>query len=361
MNTRRQFLAQSSVAAGIMFCGCGLSRAQQAAAPRKPVTVNGKRVRTIDVHSHCLFHETLDLMEREAAAALVPPLTNSQAAFLVIEDRLAAMDAQAIDMEVLSINPFWYSKGRDLAEKIVTIQNEKLAELVAARPDRFAAYASLTLQDPALAVRQLETAMKKQGLRGAAIGDQVDGFEFSDPKFHPVWAQAEELGAPLFIHPQGVPELARRFKGNGWLSNTIANPLSTTIALQHLIFEGTLDRFPDLKIIAAHGGGYLASYAPRDDHACFVGPVGCDPSIKLKKKPTEYLNQLYFDALVFTPEALRHLAAQVGASQIMLGSDYPYPWEMHPVDHVFATQALSDEEKRGILGGNAARVFGFET
>src|SRR4051812_8840879 len=361
MSTRRQFLMRSSAAAGILFCGCRLSRAQQAAAPRKPATVNGKRVRTIDVHAHCMFHDALDLMGPEAAAALTPPLTNGQAVFLVVEDRLQAMDSQGIDLEVLSINPFWYGKDRDLAEKIVSIQNEKLAGLVASRPDRFAAYASLTLQDPALAVRQLETAVKKQGLRGAAIGDQVDGAEFSDPKFHPVWAKAEELGAPLFIHPQGVPELARRFRGNGWLSNTIANPLSTTIALQHLIFEGTLDRFPDLKIIAAHGGGYLASYAARSDHACFVAPRSCDPAITLKKKPTEYLNQLYFDALVFTPEALRHLAAQVGASQIMLGSDYPYPWEMHPVDHVFATQALSDEEKRGILGGNAARVFGFET
>jgi predicted TIM-barrel fold metal-dependent hydrolase len=308
-----------------------------------------------------MFHAALDLMGPEAAAALTPPLTNGQAVFLVIEDRLQAMDSQGIDMEVLSINPFWYGKDRDLAGKIVSIQNEKLAELVASRPDRFAAYASLTLQDPALAVRQLETAVKKQGLRGAAIGDQVDGAEFSDPKFHPVWAKAEDLGTPLFIHPQGVPELARRFRGNGWLSNTIANPLSTTIALQHLIFEGTLDRFPDLKIIAAHGGGYLASYAARSDHACFVAPKSCDPAITLKKQPTAYLNQLYFDALVFTPEALRHLAAQVGASQIMLGSDYPYPWEMHPVDHVFATKTLSDEEKLDILGGNAARVFGFDT
>ena len=361
MNTRRRFMSMAAAAAGISFCGCGLRRARAADVPREPVTVNGKRVKTIDIHSHCLFHETLDLMGPETVAALVPPLTNGEAVFLVIEERLKAMDAQAIDMEILSINPFWYSTGRDLGEKIVTIQNAKLAELVASNPDRFAAFASLTLQDPALAVQQLENAVKKQGLHGAAIGDQVAGAEFSDPKFHPVWAKAEELGAPLFIHPQGVPELKKRFAGNGWLANTIANPLSTTIALQHLIFEGTLDRFPGLMIIGAHGGGYLPSYAPRDDHACFVGgSVGCNPAIRLKKHPTEYLNQLYFDSLVFTPEALRHLVAQVGASQIMLGSDYPYPWELHPVDHVFATRTLSDDEKVAILGGNAARVFGLK-
>lgn len=234
-----------------------------------------------------------------------------------------------------------------------------MAELVASHRDRFAAFGSLTLQDPALAVRQLEIAVKKQGLKGAAIGDQVAGDEFSNPKFDPVWAKAEELGAVLFIHPQGVPELDKRWKGNGWLANTVAYPLGTTIALQHLIFDGTLDKFTGLKVLAAHGGGYLPSYAGRDDHACTVAPTFCDPSIKLKKKPTEYLNQLYFDGLVFTPEALRHLAAQVGVSQILLGSDYPYIWELAPVDHVFATHTLSDQEKQAILGGNAAKLFGF--
>jgi len=270
------------------------------------------------------------------------------------------MDAMGIDIEVLSINPFWYRKDRETAAEIVRINNEKLAELVASKPDRFAAFASLSLQYPDLAVTQLETAVKKLGLRGAAIGGSVAGEEFADPKFHPVWAKAEELGAVLFIHPQSTPELARRFKGNGWLSNTIGNPLDTTIALQHLIFEGTLDRFPGLKIIAAHGGGYLGSYAARGDHACFVAPQNCNLDVKLKKQPSDYLNQLYFDALVFTPEALRHLVAQVGASQVVIGSDHPIPWEEHPVDHIFATTTLSDEDKIAILGGNAARLFGMQ-
>ncbi len=269
------------------------------------------------------------------------------------------MDAMAIDMEVLSINPFWYRKDRDTAAAIVKLQNEKLAELTESHPDRFAAFASLALQYPDLAAEQLDYAVRKLGLRGAQIGGNVAGEEFSNPKFHPVWAKAEELGAVLFIHPQSTPELAGRFKGNGWLSNTIGNPLDTTIALQHLIFEGTLDRFPGLKVLAAHGGGYLGSYAARSDHACFVAPPGaCNPDIKLKKQPTEYLRQLYFDALVFTPEALRHLVAQVGASQVMLGSDHPFVWEQHPVDHIFATSTLSDDEKVAILGGNAAKLLG---
>jgi predicted TIM-barrel fold metal-dependent hydrolase len=356
MTTRRSFINGM----GVVFCSCALlniAQAQQPIRPRLPLMVKGKRTKTIDVHSHCLFHEALNLIGDEAKAVL-PPTKGAQEHFIVIEERLKGMDAMAIDMEVLSINPFWYRKDRDLASQIVKVQNEKLAELCASRPDSFAAFASLALQFPDLAVQQLEDAVKKQGLRGAAIGASVAGEDFSNPKFHPVWAKAEELGAVLFIHPQSTPELAKRFQGNGWLSNLIGNPLDTTIALQHLIFEGTLDRFPGLKVLAAHGGGYLPSYAARSDHACFVSPQNCNPDIKLKKKPSEYLNQLHFDALVFTPEALRHLVAQVGASQIMLGTDHPIPWEEHPVDHVFATKTLSDAEKIAILGGNAARLLG---
>ena len=243
MTARRDFL-KGAAASGIFFCGCALraTHAQSSPARALPVMVNGKRVKTIDVHSHCHFHEAVNLMGEEAKSVL-PQTKGAQEHFIVIEERLKGMDAQAIDMEA--------------------------------------------------------------GARW--------------------WCRADCR----------------------WCSRAT-----------HLIFEGTLDRFPGLKVLAAHGGGYLGSYAPRSDHACFVSPKNCNPDIKLKnKKPTEYLNQLYFDALVFTPEALRHLVAQVGASQIMLGSDHPIPWEEHPVDHVCATESLTDEEKAGILGGNAARLF----
>jgi aminocarboxymuconate-semialdehyde decarboxylase len=370
MTNRRDFI-RGAAATGIAFCTCGLldaAHAQQShkhpgiGTKRKPVLIGGKRVKTIDVHAHCFFHDAVALMGADAKSVSAPvkgapehyiPVSDKAA----VDERLAAMDAMGIDMEVLSINPFWYRRDRESAAAIVKINNERLAELSAAYPKRLAAFASLSLQYPDLAVQELETAVKKQGLRGAAIGGSVVGEDFSDPKFHPVWAKAEELGAVLFIHPQSTPELAKRFKGSGWLSNTIGNPLDTTIALQHLIFEGTLDKFPGLKIIAAHGGGYLGSYAPRSDHACFVSPVNCNPDIVLKKKPTEYLNQIFFDALVFTPEALRHLVAQVGASQVVIGTDHPIPWEEHPVDHVMATTTLSEAQRASILGGNAARLL----
>ena len=369
MTTRRGFLT-GAASAGMMFCTCALQDAAAQAShkhprlgsKRAPVMFNGERVKTIDTHAHCYFHDAVALMGADAKGVM-PPVKGVPEHFIPVSDkaavegRLAGMDAMGLDMQILSVNPFWYRKDRDTAAAIVKLNNERLAELTAAYPKRLGGFASLALQFPDLAVQQLEDAMKKQGLRGAAIGSNLLGEDFSDPKFHPVWAKAEELGAVLFIHPISPPQLAQRFKGNGWLSNTIGNPLDTTIALQHLIFEGVFDKMPGLKVLAAHGGGYLPSYAPRSDHACFVSPGNCNPAIVLKKKPTEYLNQIFFDALVFTPEALRHLVAQVGASQVVIGTDHPIPWEENPVDHIVGTVSLTEAQRASILGGNAAKLF----
>ncbi len=356
MPNRREFLSGT---AGIVFSGCSLLRAAQqngGAAKRRQVTVGGKRVKTIDVHAHVNVLEAL---------ALMPNPPDGQNLFLSpdtrIADRLKLMDQQGTDIEALSINPFWYGTDRDLASKIVKLQNEKLAELCAAHPDRFVAYATVALQHPDLAVQQLEEGVKKLGLRGASIGGSVNGEELSSEKFHPFWAKAEELGVLVFMHPTGVPDLQKRLKGNGMLTNVIGNPLETTIALSHLIFEGTLDRFPRLKLCAAHGGGYLPSYADRSDHGCLVFPQNCVKPGTLKKNPTEYLRQLYFDALVFTPEALRHLIAQCGVSQIVMGTDSPIGWTNVAVDHILNTPGLGNADKAAILGGNAAKLLGISS
>ena len=131
-----------------------------------PVTVRGKRIKTIDVHSHCFFHEAIALIGDEASQVVTVAVKGAKEQFIVVEERLKAMDAMAIDMEVLSINPFWYGKDRDLAGKIVDIQNEKLAELCHSKPERFAAFASLALQHPDLAVQQLEHAVKEARPQG---------------------------------------------------------------------------------------------------------------------------------------------------------------------------------------------------
>lgn len=356
---------------GFWFCGCaglpiveGGGGGGAAPAPRRePVVIRGRRARTVDVHAHCYFQAALDLMGAEAKAVL-PPVKGVPEHFLqqdaVLAQRFDAMDRMGVDLQVLSINPFWYRQDRDTAEAICRVHNEGLAELSAKAPKRLAGFASLAMQFPDLAVQQLEEAVRKYGLKGAAIGGSVAGEDFALPRFHPVLAKAQELGVMLFVHPQSTPELAARFKGNGWLSNVIGNPLDTTIALQKLIFEGVFDKFPELKVLAAHGGGFLGSYAPRMDRSCFVSPQNCNPDIVLKKKPTEYLRQIYVDSLVFTGEALRHLAAEVGARQIMVGTDHPIPWEDDPVAHVMNTPELSDDDRLAILGETAIRVLGLD-
>src|SRR6266850_1341541 len=296
MSNRREMLCHAAGAlTGLPSIGCGLASPAFAQAPqrRREVVVNGKRVRTVDLHAHCHVPEANALMGLKV-----------QLQSLVISpERIKVMDEQGI------------------------------------------------------AAEQLEHAVKGLGLRGALIGGSVHGEELSDPKFHPFWARAEELDVVIFIHPQGTGELGTsgRLKGNGVLENVIGNPLETTIALSHLIFEGTLDSYPGLKICAAHAGGYLPSYAARSDQGCVTFPNRCTKT--LAKKPTEYLRQLYYDSMVFTPEGLRHLIAEVGASQIVMGTDYPFPWTKTAVDHILTTPGLTNVERVAILGETAEKLL----
>jgi aminocarboxymuconate-semialdehyde decarboxylase len=354
MQSRRDFIhgAASAAGAAVAFVGCDLldAHAHAEGAPRRrEVVVSGKRAKTVDIHAHCAFPDVNALMN----VKVVPAALDGTA------ERLRQMDAQGIDVEALSVNPFWYKADRDLAEKLIRTQNEKLVALCAAHPDRFVAFATTAMQYPDLAAQQLDYGVKKLGLRGMSVGAHVNGVELADPKFHPVWAKAEELGCLIFIHPVGVAEIQKRLQGNGDLRNTIGFPLDTTIALSHLIFEGTLDRFPGLKICSSHGGGYLGSYAPRSDAICANFRERC-AAVPLKKKPTEYLRQMYYDSIVFTPEAMRHLIAEVGVGQIVLGTDYPFPWNRTAVDHILATPDASDAEKIAMLGGTAASLLGIK-
>ncbi len=347
---------------GIGFVGCDLPRAAPAegaggSAPhahRREVTVNGTRIKTVDVHAHCAVPD--------AMAVLGHHLENPGLLMSDVATRITAMDTQGIDVSALSINPYWYHAERDAAAELIRIQNEALVEICAATPDRFVAFATAALQHPDLAVEQVEHAAKNLGFRGVSVGGSVEGEELADPRFNPFWAKCEELDLLVFLHPTGTTELepSGRLAGSGLLTNTIGNPLETTIALTHLIFEGTLDRYPGLKICAAHGGGYLGSYANRSDAVCrtFPDKVGPLP----KKPPTSYLKdgQLFFDTIVFTPEALRHLIAESGPGQIMIGTDYPFPWTTTEIDLVLNTPDLSDDDRIAILGGTAARLLGID-
>jgi aminocarboxymuconate-semialdehyde decarboxylase len=328
--------------------------------PRREVSVAGKRVRTIDIHCHCQVTEVAKVVEGTPLERIVARQVKVNQGFPVGPERISDMDHEGVDMEALSINAFWYKADRDLARRIIDVQNEKLSEIVKSNPERFTAFASVALQFPDLAAEQMEHAIKNLGLRGVAIGGSVGDDELSSRKFDPFWAKAEEMQALVFIHPQADGKSIRvRTSGNGALDATLANPWETTLALAHMIFEGALDRFPRVKICAAHGGGFLLSYAPRLDYGCSVFPDKC--KIKLNKKPTEYLKDLYYDTLVFTPEALRHIVAQAASpDRFMLGTDYATPWADHPVDHIFNTPGLTDDDKIAMLGGTAAKLLHME-
>ena len=359
MTTRRHFLSRG-VAATVACpcCGVQLARAQSP-APRREVRVGGQRVRTVDIHCHVAIPEVADVVKGTAMERAALQQLNGNLKGPPVAQRLAERGADGIDVEAMSINPFWYGASRDLARRIIDTQNAKLSALCKEAPDNLRAFASVALQFPDLAAEQLEHAVKNLGLVGAAIGGSVNNEEISDPKYDPFWKKAEELQALVFIHPQseGAPTTIRdRVKGSGALSNVIGNPLETTFALAHLIFEGTLDKFPNLKIAAAHGGGYLPSYAARMDNGCSVFPAQCKGPT-LKKRPSEYLKMLYVDSLVFTGEALRHLVAECGAGQVVIGTDYAVPWVKGPVDHVLATPGLSDADKVAILSGTAAKLI----
>ena len=365
MFNRHRFLRRAlGVFTDVICVHCSATKAFAQSAPasaptRREVRIDGHRIMTVDVHAHCAVPAVLDLvsgtpMERAARGQLEGKL-----GFPVEAARVGDMNKDGIDVEVLSINAFWYGADRDLARRIFDVQSVKLAEMCRFAPQRFLGYAPVSLQFPELAAEQLEQGMKQLGLVGAAIGGSVEGEEIAARRFDPFWKKAEELQALVFIHPQtAAPStgITKRVQGSGALHNVIGNPLETSLALAHLIFEGTLDRFPNLKICAAHGGGFLPSYAARMDYGRLVFPDQCKEPV-LKKKPSDYLKQLYFDSLVFTGEALRHLVAEHGASQIMIGTDYAVPWVKDPVDHVLNTPGLSNPERVAILGGNAAKLM----
>jgi aminocarboxymuconate-semialdehyde decarboxylase len=363
--TRRDFVKNVAGAVAGAFIGGhdlanGVVAGQQAQAARRRVTIGGRRVTVVDVHAHTFVPEVLDLVKDTPLAATAKNnLTGPIALGPGTAARLQYMDKEGIDYQALNVNAWGYSAERALARDLIQLQNEKIAQAVAAQPDRFVGMATLALQHPDLAAEQLDYAVRKLGLRGAAIGGSVEGQELSDRKFDPFWAKAEELGAMIFMHPQQAQGTTQnsRLQGKGGLGNTIGNPLETTVFLSHLIFEGTLDRFPGLRICGAHAGGYLPSYSGRSDALCGRGGGTGDDCRALKRKPSEYFrNQLYIDSMVFREDGLRHLVEEVGADHIFYGTDYPFDWPVG-IDFILNARSLNNAQKEAILGGNLVKLL----
>ncbi len=322
----------------------------------------------VDVHAHVLVpelsalvagdprlaaHDALEVRRNgpeslavsgKMVADRIPRLTR-------IEPRLADMAEAGVDVQVLSVSPSQYHYWADveLARKLTHAANRAIAAYVAEEPTRFRGLGLVPLQHPDELVAALRDAVDL-GLAGVEISSHAPGVELSDPRLEPFWAAAAELDALVFLHPFGctLDERLDRF----YLANTVGQPVENAVALSHLIFAGVLDRHPDLRLLAAHGGGYLPTFLGRSDHAWQVRPEahGC------AAEPSSYLRRLYFDSLVHTPEALRALVAAAGPDRILLGSDHPF--DMGVPDPVvrLAAAGLSPADEHAIRTGNARRL-----
>jgi aminocarboxymuconate-semialdehyde decarboxylase len=268
--------------------------------------------------------------------------------------RLDDMDRIGVDVQVVSPMPsqHYYWAEPDLAEQIVSLQNEHIAAACSLHPNRLVGLGTLAMQHPDLAVTQLETAVRRLGLRGFQLSTQINTLELSDASLEPVWARAQALGCVILIHPTGC-SLGERLS-TACLSTSMGQPMEIATALSHLIFGGVLDRYPALKICAAQGGGSLPANIGRCDHAFHARP----DARTMREPPSAYLRRIWFDSLVYSPSALRQLIDQVGVSQIVVGTDYPFDmghYDIHAL--VGSTPNLDAVEFDAILGGNAARLL----
>jgi aminocarboxymuconate-semialdehyde decarboxylase len=271
-----------------------------------------------------------------------------------VEQRLRDMDRMGVDVQAISPSPFhfMYWLPPELATKVSRSVNERLAAIVEEHPDRFVALAHVPLQAPDAAAEELEYCVKRLGFRGVEIGTNVVGTEISRGR-DPFWRKVQELDVVVFMHPNGFTGGERL--ADHYFTNVIGNPLDTTVAVGHLVFDGVLERFPKLKLIAAHGGGYVAHYPARMDHVWGARP---DARSVLKRSPRHSLAKLYFDTIVFDREQLKHLVNLWGADHVLAGTDYPYDMGMYdPRGFVGGCGFLKAGDKAKILGLNAARLL----
>jgi aminocarboxymuconate-semialdehyde decarboxylase len=323
---------------------------------------------SVDVHAHLLIPavdqlvagrpglaaaQALDLRRygdpERMRAAVIPILPK----LLDPAVRLSDMDSSGIGVQVVSPSPSHYHDWAEpaLATEIYQAAHEGLAALLAVAPGRLRGLGLAPLQDTAVAIAALDHALD-HGLLGVEISTHCPGRELSDPALEPFWAHAALRGAVIFVHPFGCT-LDERLRP-WYLGNIVGNPTETTVALSHLIFSGVLDRHPGLRIVAAHGGGYLPTYLGRSDHGWAVR----SESHECADKPSSYVRRLWFDSLVHSPLVLRHLVETVGADRVMVGSDYPF--DMGTDDPIGALTAagLSDVDYQAVRSGTAMALFG---
>jgi aminocarboxymuconate-semialdehyde decarboxylase len=311
----------------------------------------------IDVHAHVLVPEVMKLTyaHSQYSRAVAGPDGVPEPLLKRMTEvplRLKEMDATGVDIQVISpsiMQQCTYGVEPEEALKMDRLGNDRVAEAVAQHPDRLVGLGSLPLHDVARSAAELERCVRDLKLRGVIISSHINGVELGDERLRPFWAKAEALGAVIFIHPAGNTD--KRMLRNRMMI-TVGQPLEEAYALTSLIYEGVMDEFPKLKIMIAHGGGYLPFYTGRHDNEHRYGR-----SPQLKGEFSSYLPRFFYDTVLFNPDMLEFLVTKVPSSHVMLASDYPFA-EKKPVEYVRRAKKIGKKEQDAILGSNAARLFG---
>ena len=322
----------------------------------------------VDVHSHLMVPESAELTrphskpENEPRTFFSSSLTkdlNNEFYELALDKytdpdtRLADMDAMGVDIQLVALTPFHYFYWADeyLAPKVASMQNERIASLVASSPQRFVGVGTLPLAHPQSAVDEARK-VAALGFPAVEIGADVNGLDLDHESFEPVWEVLEELGLVVIMHPAGFTE-ARRMS-DYYLVNVIGMPLSTTLAVTRMILGGVFERHPDLKLLLVHGGGYLPFYSARTDYAFRHRP---ELRGHIDRLPSEYLAGFYYDITVFDPALVELLVSRVGADRVFLGTDYPFDMGLTDPLSLLAETRLDQSERAAIAGGNALDLF----
>ena len=273
------------------------------------------------------------------------------------ELRLADMDRQRVDLQVIAIPPpnYHYHMNDVVGIDFARYQNDRLFSLCENHPDRFHAFATLPLQSVDASVREIKRVSAFSLLRGVQMGTNVNGREVDDPAMDPVWAHLEERNLPVWFHPDQRSIAGADRLNQYYLQNFIGLPLESTIAAARLIFGGVMQRFPRLRFGFVHGGGFAPYQVGRFDHGWGVRP---EPKVHLTDtKPSEFYRRFFIDSLTHDVASLEMLGKRMGWDQVVVGSDYPF--DMASPDPVAGVEAvdMSDAERDAVFSGNAERFL----
>lgn len=263
--------------------------------------------------------------------------------------RLEQMALEGIDIQVLSPIPitlcYWAPlKG---AVEFAKLQNDYMANIVKQHPDSFLGLGTVPLQDVEAAIEEMDRCVHQLKLSGLEIGTNINGMGLDDPCFLPFFEKAEQWNVPLFIHPYEMVGKERTANDN--LAITVGMPMELSLAATRLIWAGIFDKFPNIKLCLAHGGGAFPYILPRIDTGWNAWPH----LRKTEKPPSSYANKFYYDALVYDSVNTQYLIDLVGYERLIMGSDYPFVVrEAPPGKTILEMESLSSEHKVALLGGN---------